>query len=409
MGVNPWLGLGPWLNFGARLVTTGIVTARILDAARLVVPTRREIGIFTRVPTGIDGGALVHRRTLKALATVAALRTITAILTLATIVAAAILGIAILGITILGIAILGIAILTAAILSVAIAARNKSPVLPLATILVTIRSAILVAILTAILTSLLTVAALLVRILLELRLRLRAGIVIIRAAILAAALISAAVLPATIMRMVREAAVVVALVAILIEGARSTILLAKRLLGSGDYTKIMFRMLKISFGSHRVAGNLSVTRELAVFFGHMLRGAAYFNVRTVRLVATRQRIGTLATATAAHTPVLCWSHGCFSTFNVSQLFQTRESDAGRGLSQRPRERPSSWDLIRLLTEVMSAMSGSKPQDRSKPHPCGRDHKPLVISHLGFPREPSSLRVSAISVRNLTASPSLAKR
>src|SRR5690606_25614367 len=74
-----------------------------------------------------------------------------------------------------------------------------------------------------------------------------------------------------------------------------------------DDAEIMFRVLEVILGRDRIAGSLGVTRQLAVFLGDMLGGATHLHVRTVRLVASRQRVGTLAVA-PPHTPVLTWSH-----------------------------------------------------------------------------------------------------
>ena len=252
----------------AQIIPAWFVTARLFAAALVVPVPGSEIGIVAGIAARVERSALVHRRTLEALAAVAAMGAVTAVM--------------------------------------AIAARNEA--------------------------ALGTVAALLepvglplrLSLRLNLRLRLRSGIEIgISAPILST------VLTAAIVGMVGEPVIVVALVTVLIERSPAApILLAQRFLRGGDDAKIVLRMLKIRLGGYRIARNLSIAGELAVFLGHMLSGAAHFDVRTVRLVAARQRIGTLAAAAAAHTPVLCWSHGYFSTFNVSRLLQTRERDSG---------------------------------------------------------------------------------
>src|SRR5262245_7895529 len=59
------------------------------------------------------------------------------------------------------------------------------------------------------------------------------------------------------------------------------ILLAELLLRSGDQTEIMFGMLVVVLGGHRIARSLRVARELNVFFRDVRSGAADFDIGTV--------------------------------------------------------------------------------------------------------------------------------
>jgi hypothetical protein len=54
-----------------------------------------------------------------------------------------------------------------------------------------------------------------------------------------------------------------------------------------DDAQIMLGVLEVVFGRHRIAAGLRIAGELAVFLGDMLRRAADFDVRAVRLIATR--------------------------------------------------------------------------------------------------------------------------
>jgi hypothetical protein len=59
------------------------------------------------------------------------------------------------------------------------------------------------------------------------------------------------------------------------------VLLAELLLRCGDKAEIMFGMLVVILGGHRIAGSLRVTRKLDIFFRDMRSGAADFDVGTV--------------------------------------------------------------------------------------------------------------------------------
>ena len=89
------------------------------------------------------------------------------------------------------------------------------------------------------------------------------------------------------------------------------ILLAELLLRRGDQPEIMFGVLVVIFGGDRVSGALRVTRELDVFLGDLLSGAADFHVRAVRLVNSRERIlafAVMVVVTSPH-PLVTVSHG----------------------------------------------------------------------------------------------------
>jgi hypothetical protein len=59
------------------------------------------------------------------------------------------------------------------------------------------------------------------------------------------------------------------------------VLLAELLLRRGDKTEIMFGMLVVILGGHRIAGSLRVARKLDIFFRDVRSGAADFDVGTV--------------------------------------------------------------------------------------------------------------------------------
>jgi hypothetical protein len=72
------------------------------------------------------------------------------------------------------------------------------------------------------------------------------------------------------------------------------ILLAELLLRRRDQAQIMLGMLMVRFRSDVVADRGGIARELQVFLGDVVRGAADLNVRPVRLVDTRQWIVVMA-------------------------------------------------------------------------------------------------------------------
>jgi hypothetical protein len=57
-----------------------------------------------------------------------------------------------------------------------------------------------------------------------------------------------------------------------------------------DHAEIMFGVLQVPFGRDRIAGRLRVARQLCVFFGDVVRGAADFYVRAVRFIYTCHRV-----------------------------------------------------------------------------------------------------------------------
>src|SRR5664279_555075 len=68
------------------------------------------------------------------------------------------------------------------------------------------------------------------------------------------------------------------------------VLLPELFLRRGDQTEIMFGVLVIILGRHRIAGALRVARELDIFLGNVRGGAANFHIGPVRLVDSRQWI-----------------------------------------------------------------------------------------------------------------------
>jgi hypothetical protein len=88
------------------------------------------------------------------------------------------------------------------------------------------------------------------------------------------------------------------------------VLLPKLLLRRRDQTKVVLGVLVVILSRDRVAGALRVARELDVLLRDVGGGAANFNVGTVGLVNSCQRILALATmAAAAPHALLTVSHG----------------------------------------------------------------------------------------------------
>ena len=72
------------------------------------------------------------------------------------------------------------------------------------------------------------------------------------------------------------------------------VLLAELLLRGGDQAEIMFGVLVVVLGRHRIAGALRITRELDVFFRDVRGRASDLHVGSVRLIDPRQRVLALA-------------------------------------------------------------------------------------------------------------------
>jgi len=89
-------------------------------------------------------------------------------------------------------------------------------------------------------------------------------------------------------------------------------------LGGRQNAEIVFGVLEIVLGHHRIAGRMGVSRQLHILFGNMGGIAAHLYVRTVALIVPRQRIHMFAAAIVVVTaalPVfvvivilLSWSH-----------------------------------------------------------------------------------------------------
>ncbi len=76
-------------------------------------------------------------------------------------------------------------------------------------------------------------------------------------------------------------------------------------LRGADQSEIMFGVLKVVLGGDRVVACVSVTRQLKVFFRHMLRRAANSDVRAVQIIRKRQWVGlTTAMGLAAANSVI---------------------------------------------------------------------------------------------------------
>jgi hypothetical protein len=83
-----------------------------------------------------------------------------------------------------------------------------------------------------------------------------------------------------------------------------------RRLRRGNKPKVMFGVLQVILSSNRVSPCVSISCKLKVFFGDVMGVTAYFDVRPIRFIGSRQRIGPtpIVRRPAAHPLVLTWSH-----------------------------------------------------------------------------------------------------
>jgi hypothetical protein len=72
----------------------------------------------------------------------------------------------------------------------------------------------------------------------------------------------------------------------------------------------MFGVLQIILRRDPIPARVGVSRKLEIFLSDMMRVAAYFDIRPIRFVGSRQRIGAppIVHRPAAHPLVLTWSH-----------------------------------------------------------------------------------------------------
>jgi hypothetical protein len=78
----------------------------------------------------------------------------------------------------------------------------------------------------------------------------------------------------------------------------------------GNKPKVMLGVLQVILRRDRISPRVRVSRKLEVFLGDMMRVAAYFDIRSVRFIGSRQRIwaSSIVSRPAAHPLVLTWSH-----------------------------------------------------------------------------------------------------
>ena len=74
------------------------------------------------------------------------------------------------------------------------------------------------------------------------------------------------------------------------------VLLAELLLRRGDQAEVVLGVLMMRLGGDVVADRRRIARELQILLGDVMRGAADFHLRSVRLVHSRQRIVVVVTA-----------------------------------------------------------------------------------------------------------------
>ena len=91
----------------------------------------------------------------------------------------------------------------------------------------------------------------------------------------------------------------------------SELSLLLRLLRGSDQSEVVLRVLQVTFRHDRIAGRLSIARELQILFADMMGGAPDLYVRPIRLVGARKRIWTfsiIVVVASTHTLVLTRSH-----------------------------------------------------------------------------------------------------
>jgi len=117
-------------------------------------------------------------------------------------------------------------------------------------------------------------------------------------------------------RLVVRLRIVVAVQAVLVRFALlERLILPELFLRRGDQAEVMFGVLIVILGRHRIAGGRRITRKLDVLFGDVIRGTADFHIRPVGFVNPCQRIVVLTAAAAAAVTtahpmlVLTVSHG----------------------------------------------------------------------------------------------------
>ena len=74
------------------------------------------------------------------------------------------------------------------------------------------------------------------------------------------------------------------------------VLLPELLLRRSDQTQVMLGVLMVRLGGDVIANRRRIARELQIFLGDVMGGAADFHLRPVRLIHSRQRIVVVVTA-----------------------------------------------------------------------------------------------------------------
>jgi hypothetical protein len=114
-----------------------------------------------------------------------------------------------------------------------------------------------------------------------------------------------------------EIAVVVEIVALAFARRSWLSALSERLcsLCGRNKSKIMFGVLQVILGRYWIAPCVRVSSELQILLRDMMRVSTNLDIRTVRLIRSRQRIGTtpIVCRPATHPLVLTWPHFSFPT------------------------------------------------------------------------------------------------
>ncbi len=101
-------------------------------------------------------------------------------------------------------------------------------------------------------------------------------------------------------------------------------------LGRGDQAKIMFGVLEVILGRHRIAPGMSIARKLEIFLRHVMGVAPNLNVRAIGFIGARQGVGpppVVRRPVVAHPLILAWSHCIFPIF--VRLSPTLSQSIGR--------------------------------------------------------------------------------
>ncbi len=102
-------------------------------------------------------------------------------------------------------------------------------------------------------------------------------------------------------------------------GARLRLVLTELLLGSGDQAEIVFGVLVVILGRHRIAGRARIARQLHIFFRDVGRGAADLDIGSVRLEHPGHRVLTASVVIVVVVIVVPVTHPLVVVLTVSHV------------------------------------------------------------------------------------------